>query len=184
MGAVTYLWRISRDCPENLIVDADKSSFDATTFRLARFICENKLPIFVHRGCRSDLDTQRYFPNSVGLPLVSQDAMEELKRLDICNIQFVQAVINCSDGSLNAILVNPTDAVMGIDWSDSQAILIPGTDQVMKFNRLKLMPEVLQGKHMARLIEYKSFLLVSDQVRRCFERSNLCEFTLPAEIKK
>jgi hypothetical protein len=184
MGAVTYLWRIARDCPENLIVAGDKRSLDATAFRAARLIFDDKVPVFVYGGCRSELCVERYFPNSFGLPLISQDAMEALKRLDVCNVQFVPAVINCRDGNLDAFIVNPIDAILGVDWSGSHAVLIPGTDQVMKFNSLRLIPEVLQGKHIARLLEYKSFVLVSDQVRRCFEGSNLCEFTVPEEIKK
>lgn len=114
---------------------------------------------------------------------MAEDAGEELAKLLGDAIQMIPARVSCSDGELAAMLVNPLRLVTAVDWSESEAILIPGTRQVMKFNKLRLDNHAIQG-HLARLEEYRSFLLAGESVRSIFASCALCELVPASAIRR
>lgn len=139
--------------------------------------------MFFHSGPTSDFDGEPYIPNSASLPLVSSDAAKLIWELQGIQVQEVPALVMCSDGQFPCVLLNPLQTVPAVDWASSKAVFIPGTKQVMKFNRLQLIPEALGNMPIARLDEFRPFILVSEGVKQAFASSALCEFELPSCIK-
>ncbi|BCU78861.1 hypothetical protein [Luteolibacter sp. LG18] len=180
---MTYLWRIASDCPDNLIAIHDKDTVDPVLFRKAVPFDSAKPVRFVFRGLLSTIRRECYFPNSAMLPLVSNETGACLLNLAGTSVQGVPAVVACDDGEMEATLINPLKAIPAVDWSASKALHIPGTKQVMKLQKLQLLPESMEGIHLARLDDFRSFLLVSECVKDLFAGSRLCEFTLPSEIR-
>lgn len=117
------------------------------------------------------------------LPLVSKAAAMRLQGVAGAAIQSVPAVIVCDDGEIEASLINPLRAIAAVDWSNSKALFIPGTKQVMKFTKLHLGPDSMGDHCLARLDEFRPFILVTEGVKSLFANSKLCEFALPSEVR-
>jgi hypothetical protein len=182
VSEVIYLWRVASDCPNRMIVVHDKGTVEPTLFRKT-VPFDGVVPVrFSHKGTRAELREQHYLPNSANLPLVSCGAGVQLKSLVGDSLQIVPAIIECSDGGLDASLVNPLKSIPGVDWADSKALFLPGTKQVMKFTKLQLLPQSMDGLHLARLDEFRPFILASESVRNLFDSSELCEFNLPYDV--
>ena len=64
--------------------------------------------------------------------------------------------------------MNVLPRVASVDLSGSNFIFIPGTKQIMKFNRLKLKPDALGAHHLAREVQFNSFILVSE-IKQVFD---------------
>lgn len=183
MGAMIYLWQISSDCPDRMIAVHDKATVDPTLFRMAARAELREPARFSHQGLRSQVLGQAYLPNSAALPLVSMEAGSQLQALAGDAIQLVPALVACDDGDVSASLVNLLRAVPAVDWAGSSALYIPGTKQVMKFTALQILPTAMDGLHLARLDEFRPFILASDSVRSLFAKSALCEFALPTDVR-
>lgn len=178
-----YIWRISSNCPDNWIAVQDKGTVDPTLFRRAEFF-EGAQPVrFTIHGKRSAIGEEDYLPNSAMLPLVSKSAALRLADAAGAIFQSVPAVVTCEDGDLEAALINPLKAVTAVDWNSSKALFIPGTKQVMKFTKLELLPGALGEFDLARLDEFRSFILVSERVKNLFSGSTLCEFASASEVR-
>jgi len=183
MGGITYLWRIASDCPDSLIVTHDKETVDPTIFRNASPIAVPQTALFVHHGPISDLQGQDYIPNSASLPLLSVEASRRLSALAGVSVQGVRAIVTCSDGVLEAVLLNILRSISAVDWTVSKALFIPGTKQVMKFSKLQLKANTVNGVNIARLEEFRPFVLATDEVKHIFYASELCEFSPPSDIR-
>lgn len=182
MGTMTYLWRIASDCPDNWIAVHDKETVDPTVFRKA-LPFEGVQPVrFSIQRRRSEVLEQAYLPNSAMLPLVSSAAALRLEAVAGAAMQIVPAIVVCDDGEIEASLINPLKAITAVDWANSKALYIPGTKQVMKFTKLELLPGPLEGVHLARLDEFRSFILASESLKSLFANSKLCEFGLPSKV--
>lgn len=184
MGRIIYIWRIASNCPEDLIVSHNKSSVDPALFRSTFFIKNAEPALFSYERTLERLKGQYYIPNSAQLPLVSVEASQQLTELLRDSVQMVPAQVFCVDGVLDAVVLNPLRAVAAVDWEQSTALLIAGTKHVMKFTKLELLPKALNGIHLARLEELRSFLLVSEAIKNLFSSCALCEFGLPSKIRR
>jgi len=183
MGTLNYIWRIASDCPNNLITVHDKESVDPTLFRKSRSIEPARPLRFVFHGKRSPFLREDYLPNSAMLPLVSKAVASRLAAVAGAAFQSLPSVVLCDDGEFEATLLNPLEVVSAVDWSNSNALYIPGTKQVMKFTKLALLPDALGNLDIARLDDFRSFILVSERVKNLLAKSKLCEFVLPSEIR-
>jgi hypothetical protein len=183
MGTINYIWRIASDCPNNFITVHDKESVDPTLFRRA-ISFESVRPLrFVFHGKRSAFLGEDYIPNSAMLPLVSKAVALRLVDVAGSAIQSLPAVVLCGDGEFEATLLNPLEVVSAVDWNNSNVLYIPGTKQVMKFTKLALLPDALGKLDLARLAEFRSFILASERIKNLLAKAKLCEFVLPSEIR-
>lgn len=178
-----YLWRIASDCPDNWIAVHDKETVDPTQFRKALPFDGVQPARFIIRERLSAVGEQDYLPNSAMLPLVSKAAGQRLQDSAGLSIQCVPAVVACVDGDLEATLINPLKAIPAVNWDGSKALFIPGTRQVMKFSKLQLVPGALAELDLARLDEFRSFVLASERVKRLLASSKLCEFVSPSDVR-
>ena len=183
MGEMIYLWRIASNCPDSLIAIHDRAAVDPILFRKAAIVDLKGIARFMLKGMQSAILGQHYFPNSAMLPLVSKEVGFRLNDLAGAAVQIVPALITCDDGEVEASLINPLESIPAVDKSMSEILYIPGTTQVMKFTKLQLLSGALNSSHLARLDEFRPFLLASESVKNLFASTRLCEFALPSDIR-
>jgi len=169
---MTYLWEIPDDYPEKFLGEylQDESPDCFLFFQGKHLLPDVGLPNFRFKVSSRALQKYDVLSNSTAIPLVSERLANVLKQLAQEDVQLLPANIQTSDGAmLGYQLVNVLNLVPGIDYGQSDFIYFHGTKRIMKFNRLGLRPEALGDRHLARDEEYKSFLIVSDTLKRTFE---------------
>lgn len=125
-------------------------------------------------------------PNDTMIPLVSERVARILTSLCPDDIELIAAnVVAFGEKLLGFSLVNVLPQIASVDYEGSNFVYIPGTKQIMKFSRLKLKPDVLRAHHLARAVEYNSFILASEKLRRAFESEQVTglEFVPPEALK-
>src|SRR5688572_6290504 len=166
-----YLWRIPNDYPASLIGEYDeKSSPDRFLFVQGKRIGDgDAIPAFTFRGGPKVLRKYDVLPNSTMIPLVSERVAQILTRVCYNDVEFIKAsVVAAGERLAEFCLVNVLPRVASVDHSCSNFLCIPGTKQIMKFNRLRVKPEALGSHHLAREVEFNSFILVSETVKQAF----------------
>jgi hypothetical protein len=180
------IWQIPESYPEPAIGEYDRAaSPDRFLFQQARPL--NDLP---PPSIRFDVraDQLRKFDclaHSGMIPLVSQRLSAVLSRVCPDDVQLFPAVVRAVDAELAGYsLVNATREVAAVDYADSSVVPIPGTDAVMKFNRLRHRLGVFDGIHIARERDYHSHLLISESLAGELLRMGFTglQFTHPEEV--
>lgn len=160
------IWRIPESYPERAIGEYDRAaSPDRFLFQQARRL--GKLPPATIRFDLSADQLRKFdcLAHSGMIPLVSQRVTAVLSRVCPDNVQLFPAVVHAVDAELDGYsLVNATRDVAAVDYADSSFVPIPGTDAVMKFNRLRHRSGVFDGIHIARERDYHSHLLISESL--------------------
>lgn len=158
------IWDTPDSYPERAIGEYDRAcSPDRFLFREGRPLGDLP-PATIRFGVRADqLRKFDCLAHSGMVPLVSQRVSAVLSRVCPKDVQLFPAVVCVADGGLDGYsLVNATHEVAAVDYADSSFVPIPGTNAVMKFNRLRHRPGVFQGIHIARERDYHSHLLISE----------------------
>jgi hypothetical protein len=186
--AMIYLWRIPNNYPESLIGEYDKEcSPDRFLFVQDKQIGNgNAVPSFKFTGDPDVLRKYDVLPNSTMIPLVS----ERVARILTCacrnDIELLTASVHVGGETLSGFnLVNVLPRVASVDHGGSSCIFIPGTKQIMKFNRLAVKSDALGTHHLAREQEFNSFILVSETLKQVFDSERVTghAFVLPDKIK-
>src|SRR5262245_32957850 len=141
------IWQIPDDYPEQAIGEYDRiGSPDRFLFLKGRPLGDLPPPT-IRFSIR--VDRLRKFDclaHSGMIPLVSQRLAAALSRVCSGDVQLFPAVVHATDAELVGYsLVNATRDVAAVDYAESSFVPIPGTDAVMKFNRLRHRPGVFDG---------------------------------------
>ena len=177
-----FIWRMSSEIPEKLVALCQKEG-DLSSLRKARALSASPVARFDFGGSISQLNELEYLPNSAALPVVRSEIGDRILRLCGATMQIFPCAVECEDTVQIWSLLNPLESVGGVIWQLSDALVIPGTTQVMKFRSLRLLPDTLVGLHVARLREFMPFILVSAKFRSLFQGGDGCEFIDPAELR-
>jgi hypothetical protein len=183
-----YLWRIPNEYPESLIGEYDKEcSPDRFLFVQGKQIGNGSaVPSFRFTGNPEALRKYDVLPNSTMIPLVSERVAQILTRVCRNDIELLTASVHAAGEKLSGFcLVNVLPRVASVDHGGSNFIFIPGTKQIMKFNRLKLKSDALGAHHLAREVEFNSFILVSEILKQVFDSERVTghAFAPPEAIK-
>jgi hypothetical protein len=160
------IWDIPESYPERAIGEYDRAcSPDQFLFLKGRPLGDAP-PATIRFSVRADrLRKFDCLAHSGMIPLVSQRLASVLARVCLDEVQLFPAVVHASDTELTGYsLVNATHEVAAVDYSKSSFVPIPGTDAVMKFNRLRHLSGAFDGIHIAREQDYHSHLLVSESL--------------------
>jgi len=181
------LWFVPNSFPERLTPDYDSEEpFERVMFIDGRPIEEPLVvPSFSVAAPRSQLMSYDVLPNAIDVPLVSSRVASIHGQICPNDIQLLPAYIHTKDDPItNYFLLNVTANIFGIDHSQSDVSMVPGTQCIMSVNRLRYAPEAMGDHHLAREREYPPFLWVSASVMRKFaeDRIRACEFALPESI--
>jgi len=180
MVRIIFIWRIASDYPSCLIAVCKAGASDVSACKRAEMMREEPVFQFSFAGSDSQLTALEYLPNSALLPVVCSKVAKRISRICGETVQMFPVKVVCEDSVQDWVLVNPVNSVVGVDWHASDALLIPGTEQVMKFRTFKPLPGVLDGFDVARLREFLPFILVSERFRAAFVSETGCEFIDPA----
>src|SRR6185436_16529586 len=167
-----YLWKIPDEYPEELIGEyVREKSPDRFLFHHGKPIPQRDLvPSFTFTAEPAVLCEYDVLPNSTMIPLVSERVVQILSHVCPNNFELVKASVSAAGEKLPGFsLVNVLPRVASVDHGGSNFIFIPGTKQIMKFDRLKLKADALGSHHLAREIEYDSFILVSETLKQTFD---------------
>lgn len=170
------IWRIPEDFPEHLILRYDRhSSPDRFLFTSGTSVSEpNPVPSFVTDALMEQLRNWDNLPNSARLPLVNRRFASLLLELAPNDVEmFTARIASASGASQEYSLVNITHTARVIDHRASSYSLVPETQQIMSFKTLRLLPDCLGTRKLARNEEYRSHILVSDDVRSAILESGL-----------
>ena len=185
---MTYLWRIPNEYPESLIGEYDKKcSPDRFLFVQGKRIGQPaSIPSFTFAGEPEALMKYDILPNNTMVPLVSERVARILRGLCPDDIELITAnIIAFGEKILGFNLVNILPQIASVDYEGSSFKCIPGTKQIMKFSQLKLKPNVLGAHHLARAVEFNSFILASEKLRLTFNSEHVMGlgFVLPEAFK-
>ena len=181
MNSDKYIWRIARGFSISRIVEYQNESPMPHEFRNSKmFHLEHEIQ-FAYQGQICDLSQYDYYPNSIRVPLVSQRGLERVAHLCEKEVQIVESLILCADGIIPCFLLNSLKTFRCVDWNRSNVMYISGTNQILKFNLMRLLSG-FPDCHVVRLEEAVSYVLVTPEFRRAFGSCASCEFLLPAEV--
>ena len=180
------IWTIPNNYPQHAYGEYDRaSSPDRFLFLKSRSL--DDLPQATIRF-RARVHWLRKFDSlahSARIPLVSQLFAAVLSRVCPNDVQLFPAIVSAADAEFSDYsLVNATREVAAVDYSESSVVYFPGTDFVMKFNRLSHLPGVFDGVHIARERDYPSHLLISESLAGELLRMNATglKFIRPEEV--
>lgn len=171
-----YTWRIPESYPNKFIGEycADKSP-DRFLFKKAMEIEPGEATAyFMFNTISEKLAKYDCLPNTSRIPLVNgrvaQILMEECKN----DVQLFRAVVSTLNGTLDDYyLVNITVSVFALDRENSEFRLIPDTEAILSFTRIRYMEGCLLNHHIARNREYTSHILVSSKLREIFKKEKV-----------
>jgi hypothetical protein len=158
------IWNIPDSYPERAIGEYDRAHSPDRFLFLGGRPLGDLPPATIRFGVPADrLRKFDCLAHSGMIPLVSERLASVLIRVCLSDLELFPAVVHASDSELAGYsLVNVTREVAAVDYSESSFVPIPGTEAVMKFNRLRHISGVFDGIHIAREQDYHSHLLVSE----------------------
>lgn len=168
---MTKIWRVSEDDPENLLGTFVGDPLRAHALKSARrFTSEGDVFIFRFQASGKTLSHWDCVANNVLLPLVNERVASIVARHCAEEVQLVEAAIETSDGVLDGYrILNPLREVAAVDMAASEVVRIPGSDAIVKFNRVRFRPEGLGTSKIAREARYHPFLLVADDLAKAIQ---------------
>lgn len=180
------IWRIPDRYPERAIGEYDRTcSPDRFLFLRGRPL--DYLPPATIRFNIRAARVRKFdcLPHSGMIPLIGERLASVLLRVCPHEVQLFPAVVCATDAKLTGYcLLNATREVAGVDYEESSFVPIPGTDAVMKFNRLRHRAEAFDGIHIAREHDYNSYLWVSTPLAEELLRTDCTglHFIRPEEV--
>lgn len=161
---MVYLWKIPNEYPEKLIGEYDReNSPDRFVFKKGELLPEDiGTPILKFDANIAELKELDDLANNAMVPVISESLASVLVEIAPSDIQLIDVTINAKDGNIEGYkLLNIVNKVIGIDKSQSEFTLVPGSDQIISFRFLKYKDGCLGGHVLARDAEYSSNLIVS-----------------------
>ncbi|CAB3649141.1 imm11 family protein [Achromobacter pestifer] len=186
-NVMTYLWRVSDDYPQALIGEyVSAEGLDRFSLRRGeRLPDQHAMPVVRFSVSGNLLHEFSCLPNSAMLPLVGRDFADFLIENAPDDIQLIEARIQAEDGGVDGFyFVNIISSVTAIDKNESIFTLVPGTDRIMGFKKLRYYEDCLGGHMLARDSEYMAHLLVSNELAEKMKQRNFSGvgLYLPSEI--
>lgn len=178
------IWQIEDNYPESLIGKYDrKAGPDRLLLRRGKTLSkEEKEWKFTFEASVKQLYGIDDLANCTLTPLVSPKLASLIGEYTSNDVEFLPARIQACDGEITDYqLLNSLSTKSAVDFEESDPVFIPGTDAVMKFNRLRLRKNSLGTHHIARCEEYRSYLLISNVLADAIENSGMT-FSLPESI--
>ena len=184
---MAVIWHISDEYPEEAIGEYDRFvSPDRFLFlRGAQLESPQGLATFRFKVPASKLVAYECLPNNAMVPLVGPHIAQILELLCPGDIQLFPAHVYTADADLHDYrLLNATHCVKAVDRGQSAWVSILGTQAIMKFNRLRHLPDCMSGHHIARDADYHSHLLISETLHSELKKLRFrgIQFTQPEEI--
>jgi hypothetical protein len=164
---MVYLWKIPNEYPEKLIGEYDRAnSPDRFMFKKGELLPEDiGTPILKFDASIAELKELDDLANTAMVPVISDRLARVLVDIAPSDIQLIDVSVNATDGNIEDYkLLNIVNKVIGIDKSQSEFTLVPGSDQIMSFRFLKYKDDCLGRCVLARDAEYSSNLLVSQSL--------------------
>lgn len=177
---MVYIWRIPEDYPEKCMGGYEyKKSPNRFIFSKGDSITAPPvgIPIVTFECGRGQLLKYDALVNGSTAPIVN----EKLRKIfdDICpnDVQYFDVNIQCKDGILEDYkILNVTHSVKAIDHEHTKCNYIFGSENaILGFDHLTLYPNSLEkaGLHIARNIEYKSHILVSQKLHSVLKENKI-----------
>ncbi|WP_454675453.1 hypothetical protein [Achromobacter pestifer] len=164
---MTYLWRVPDDYPQALIGEyVSAEGLDRFSLRRGeRLPDQHAIPVVRFSVPGNQLHGLSCLPNSAMLPLVGRGFADFLIENAPDDIQLIKSRIQTKDGDVDGFnFVNIISSVIAIDKNESIFTLVPGSDKVMGFKKLRYYENCLGGHMLARDSEYMAHLLVSNEL--------------------
>lgn len=182
-----FLLRIPNDFPQEMIGEYLKdSSPDRFIYRRAtRVPDDGGTPRFLFSATIKALMCFDVLPNSAMVPLVSKRVAKILEEICRMDYELVPAEIKTKNGNIeDYYLLNILTKVAMIDRANSSLDMITGTNQIRKINKLECLTAGMQNHHLARDIDYMSYIWFSKTLKDAFKSSNIraCQFVAPNEV--
>jgi hypothetical protein len=98
----------------------------------------------------------------------------------------LNAEIDARDGKIHEYrLLNICTILPAVNRERSKFRLIPNSDKIIAFERLVLIDECMKAHSLARCDEYKSYLLVADDLAISIRKAGIIglQLTEPSEIR-
>jgi len=176
-----YLWEaVQENYPNKLMGRYDRDSSpdrflleEGRSLKAGEF---NKPAIIIFRSTKKNMSKYDCLPNSSLIPLVNQRIRKILEDLAPNDVQFLDAKVMCADGELEGYqLLNATHTIVGIDFEKSKYNKIPMPDDsfIYSWKYLTYKPGCMGVHHIARDQEYIGNLLVSETVKRIFDKEHI-----------
>nr|WP_154985931.1 DUF1629 domain-containing protein [Paenibacillus xylanexedens] len=170
-----WIWSVPENFPNKKIGEYIKGSgTDRFVFREGRELTEQIDPPKIAFEC-SEESLNDVLPNSGSLLIVSKKVIEILQRMCSKDIQIFEANVYIGEKKIpEYYLLNIISAVEVIDKTQSEYTTIKGTDAILNFKKIVYKFEILPNNyHLVRNLDYKSHVLVSDDLKEEFERNNI-----------
>lgn len=182
-----FLWQIPDGYPEEAIGDYDREASPD------RFLLRKACGLGGSFGVATvrfkvSGDALREFdelPNSSMTPLVSERLKSLLSGVCPLDVEFLPTNVIAANGRLSGYsLLNVVHAVKATNLSQSAVVPIPGTQAIMKFNRLRLLEGCMGEHQLARNADYLSHILVGDGLAKEMLREKISgvRLAVPEEI--
>jgi hypothetical protein len=183
-----YLWETSDEFGDEMVGEylVEKSP-DRFLFRQGKpFDQAGLTPSFKFTSEAEQLAILDMLPNNALIPLVSSRMAKMLMEICPQDIELVPSEVSASGKRLAGFsIVNVLFSMAGIDHENSRYVYIPGTKQIMKFNRLRLKPNALGSHDLSRDIEYRAFIFASEKIKKILESERVkgCTFVPPESLR-
>ncbi|MFJ2047232.1 imm11 family protein [Paenibacillus taichungensis] len=113
-------------------------------------------------------------PNSGLLLIVSKKVVGILQKICPEDIQIFEANVYIGEKKIpDYYLLNIVSTIEVIDKTESEFTAIKGTDSILNFKKIVYKFDGLPNNHhLVRNLDYKSHVLISDDLKEVFERNN------------
>ncbi|HCU05305.1 MAG TPA: hypothetical protein DIC51_03225 [Coxiellaceae bacterium] len=178
---MVFLWEIIQEnFSQKLLGKYDEdASPDRFLLRKGRRLLPDefdKPAIVVFEGSKKTMSKYDCLPNTSSIPLVNYRIRKILEDLAPDDVQFLDAKVICTDGELDGYqLLNATHTIVGIDFEKSKykKIPMPRNGFIYSWKYLTYKPGCMGVHHIARDQEYIGNLLVSETVKRVFDKEHI-----------
>ena len=182
-----FILRIPDDFPIAMIGEYLKdSSPDRFIYRRATSVADNGgVPRFSFSATIKALMRFDVLPNNTMIPLVSKRVARILDEICSTDYELIPAEVNACNGKLeDYCLLNILARVSMIDRAKSSLVMVPGTNKIIKVEKLECLMDGMQNHHLARDYDYMSYIWFSKTLKDAFESSNIkaCQFIAPNEV--
>lgn len=169
---MAFLWSIPDCYPRECIgVYLRDRSPDRFIFKRGTRVPEDvPRPCIQFSASPKDLADFDVLESNAMVPLVSTNVAQLLLEMCPVDCQLIDTDVIADGEKLTGYkLVNAVHLVSCVNHQESDCVYVPNADHIMKFNRLRLKPGCLGSHHLARELDYKSYLYVSQRLKEAFD---------------
>ncbi|MEK4364028.1 DUF1629 domain-containing protein [Paenibacillus sp. FSL M8-0212] len=170
-----WIWSVPEKFPNKRIGEYVKGSgTDRFVFREGRELTGQIVSPKIVFECLEESLTD-VLPNSGLLLIVSKKVVEILQEICPEDIQIFEANVYIGEKKIpDYYLLNIVSTIEVIDKTESEFTTIKGTDSILNFKKIVYKFDGLPNNHhLVRNQDYKSHVLISDDLKEVFERNNI-----------